>query len=426
MRSRSLSVRAFQIHTPKPRSIQALALGAALAAPLWFSAPAQAQFNDIPPGYWASDYIQALSELEIITGFPDGSFQAEQPVTRAQYAAMVRKAFPRVATVRSYQPFSDVNANFWAAPAIATAYSSGFMSGYPGNEFRANENIPRVQVLVSLANGLGYEPQGAIADRLSLFQDAAAIPSYASRSIAAASDNNLVVNYPIVNQLNPNRSATRGEVAAFIYQALSNQSQVTALSSPYVARLASLPPANTPITNAPVEIPAGTSLTVRYEAAEKIYVAPNEPNPVPVTLTTAQAIQTSAGGLLVPVGSEVVGVLESDDNGAQFIAQQLKLASGETYALAATSQVITTTEVIREGASAGRIVRDAAIGAGAAAVISGVTGDRKIEAIEVLGGVGAGAIFGVFNGRKQAELFVIDPEVDLTLTLIDEIALPIR
>lgn len=160
MRSRSLSVRAFQIHTPKPRSIQALALGAALAAPLWFSAPAQAQFNDIPPGYWASDYIQALSELEIITGFPDGSFQAEQPVTRAQYAAMVRKAFPRVATVRSYQPFSDVNANFWAAPAIATAYSSGFMSGYPGNEFRANENIPRVQVLVSLANGLGYEPQG--------------------------------------------------------------------------------------------------------------------------------------------------------------------------------------------------------------------------------------------------------------------------
>lgn len=215
-------------------------------------------------------------------------------------------------------------------------------------------------------------------------------------------------------------------MAAFIYQALSNQSQVTALSSPYVARLAGLPPANTPITNAPVEIPAGTSLTVRYEAAEKIYVAPNEPNPVPVTLTTAQAIQTSAGGLLVPVGSEVVGVLESDDNGAQFIAQQLKLASGETYALAATSQVITTTEVIREGASAGRIVRDAAIGAGAAAVISGVTGDRKIEAIEVLGGVGAGAIFGVFNGRKQAELFVIDPEVDLTLTLIDAIALPIR
>jgi len=386
----------------------------ALAASLLAAAPAQAQFTDVQSIDWAATYIEALSQRGIVSGFPDGSFRPNEPVTRAQYAAMVDKAFS-IAPSRSYQAFGDVRSNFWAAPAIESAYETGFLSGYPGREFRPGENIPRVQVLVSLANGLGYEPGNAIADSLGLYQDAGSIPNYATRSIAAATDNDLVVNYPNVNQLNPNRRATRAEVAAFIYQALSNQSQVAALPSPYVASLSNT--TSTAVANAPVVIPVGTSLAVRYDTAEKIYVAPNEPNPVPVTLTTAQVVQTQDSRVLVPLGSEVTGFVQSDDDGAQFFAEQLRLTSGEVYDLEANSQVVTTTEVIREGAGAGRIVRDAAIGAGAAAVISGVTGDRKIEAVEVLGGVGAGAIFGVFNGRRKSELFVIDPETDLTLTL---------
>lgn len=383
----------------------------ALTASLLSAPAAQAQFVDIQSNYWASDYIQALSDRGVISGFPDGSFRPNEPVTRAQYAAMVRNAFPLTPS-RNYQPFVDVSSNFWATPAIEAAYTTGFLSGYPNSEFRPGENIPRVQVLVSLANGLGYEPTNSITDSLGLFQDAGAIPNYATRSIAAAVDNRLVVNYPTVTQLNPNRRATRAEVAAFIYQALANQSEVAAIASPYVAGFASAP-----IANAPVAIPAGTSLAVRYDTAEKIYVAPNEPNPVPVTLTTAQAIQTQSGRILVPAGSEVLGVVRSDDNGAQFFAEQLKLASGEVYEFDAASTVVTNKEVVRKGAGAGRIVRDAAIGAGAAAVISGVTGDRKIEATEVLGGAGAGAIIGVFTGRSKNELFVIDPETDLTLTL---------
>ncbi len=398
-----------------PNSIPSLGLvaaaPAAIAASLLSAAPAQAQFIDVQSSDWAATYIEALSQRGIVSGFPDGSFRPNELVTRAQYAAMVDKAFS-IAPSRNYEPFGDVRSNFWAAPAIESAYTTGFLSGYPGSEFRPGENIPRVQVLVSLANGLGYEPSNAIADSLGLYQDAGSIPNYATRSIAAATDSELVVNYPNVSQLNPNRRATRAEVAAFIYQALTNQSQVSRLNSPYVARLASAP-----IANAPVAIPAGTSLAVRYETAEKIYVAPNEPNPVPVTLTTAQAIQTQNGRVLVPTGSEVMGFVQSDDDGAQFFAEQLKLASGEVYNLDASSQVVTSKEVIRRGAGAGRIVRDAAIGAGAAAVISGVTGDRKIEATEVLGGAGAGAIIGVFTGRSKSELFVIDPETDLTLTL---------
>ncbi|BAZ86508.1 S-layer domain-containing protein [Dolichospermum compactum NIES-806] len=54
---------------------------------------AQTSFTDVQSSYWASQFIQELSRRGIIAGFPDGSFRAEEAVTRAQFAAMLNKAF---------------------------------------------------------------------------------------------------------------------------------------------------------------------------------------------------------------------------------------------------------------------------------------------------------------------------------------------
>jgi hypothetical protein len=94
------------------------------------------------------------------------------------------------------------------------------MVGYPGGVFKPQEQIPRVQVLVSLANGLSLSSNNANA--LSVYKDASQIPNYASGPVAAATQRQLVVNYPTPSQLNPNRVATRADVAAFVYQALVN------------------------------------------------------------------------------------------------------------------------------------------------------------------------------------------------------------
>ncbi|PSB06065.1 S-layer protein, partial [filamentous cyanobacterium CCP2] len=56
-------------------------------------------------------------------------------------------------------------------------------------------------------------------------------------------------------------------------------------------------------------------------------------------------------------------------------------------------------------------------GAGAAAGVSAVTGDRAIATEEVLGGAGLGALAGLFLGRNRVTLIAIDPEADLELTL---------
>jgi hypothetical protein len=210
-------------------------------------------FPDIQ-GNWAQAFIEALAARGIIQGFPDGTFRPNAPVTRAQFAAMIRQAFEQPLE-RPATQFSDIPANFWALDAIQEAYRMGFMEGYPNNIFLPDQNIPRVQVLVALVSGLDLSaPAQTTAILNQTFQDAAQIPDWAQTSIAAATVNQMVVNYPNVAFLNPNQTATRADVAAFIYQALVSQNQLpqippTTVASRYIVGyepIAQEPPTPTP------------------------------------------------------------------------------------------------------------------------------------------------------------------------------------
>ena len=194
--------------------------------------PNQPQFSDIS-GHWAEPLIDTLSAQEMVGGFPDGTFRPDEPVSRAQFAALLRQAFA-FPSMRSAISFTDVPSDHWAAPAIRQAYTSGFISGYPDNRFNPEQPIARAQVLVSLASGLDYSPKSLVELSLSYYQDADQIPDYAQPSIAAATEQQLVVNYPVLTRLNPNRPATRAEVVAFMYQALYSQNRVPVIPSPYI------------------------------------------------------------------------------------------------------------------------------------------------------------------------------------------------
>lgn len=196
--------------------------------------PGGGAFTDVEAGYWAQGYIQALASQNIIAGFPDGTFKPDEPVTRAQFAAIIAKAFGSQAK-RSATNFKDVKSSFWAYKVIQTAYQGDFLSGYPDGSFKPNQQIPRVQALVSLASGLNLASSSS--SYVNYYSDASQIPGYATGSIAAATARQLVVNYPTLKQLQPNRPATRAEVAAFVYQALVNAGKAQAISSPYLVRL---------------------------------------------------------------------------------------------------------------------------------------------------------------------------------------------
>ncbi|MBD2098707.1 family 10 glycosylhydrolase [Trichocoleus sp. FACHB-591] len=196
------------------------------------------KFKDVQ-GHWAQNCIENLADQKIISGYPDGSFRPSAPVTRAEFAAMVVKGFP--GAVNATLPtapirFSDVATNYWAAQSIDKASGAGFMSGYPGRIFRPAQNIPRAQVLVALAGGLGYKAAQPVATTLSAsFNDAQAIPDYARNAIAAATEKQIVVNYPNAKALNPNQVATRADVAAAICQSRAGTNQLALIPAQYIA-----------------------------------------------------------------------------------------------------------------------------------------------------------------------------------------------
>lgn len=191
--------------------------------------------SDVSSDYWARPFIQALADNNVITGFPDGSFRPNQGVTRAEFAALIQKAFPNQNRVRQLSAggFKDVPAGYWAASAIQNAYETGFLAGYPGNVFRPSEQIPKVQAIVAITNGLGLTASttGASSDLNTYYTDASAIPNYAVSSVTIATQSNIVVNYPDVRQLNPQQPLTRAEAAALLYQALARQGRVQPIAS---------------------------------------------------------------------------------------------------------------------------------------------------------------------------------------------------
>ncbi|MEW5856384.1 MAG: S-layer homology domain-containing protein [Cyanobacteriota bacterium] len=202
----------------------------------------QTSFPDVPEGYWAKDFIAQLAELEIIEGFPDGRFRPDQPVTRAQFAAMLRKAF-EMNKVRNAIAFRDVSSDYWAYSAIQEAYEMGFLGTVSGNRFNPTQNLSRLDILVALAKGMNYSSASTTTNTLlQVYSDASSIPSNVRNFVAAATERGLVVNYPNVQSLKPNQVATRAEVSAFLYQALVSTGKAQNIASPYVAGEGAKPP----------------------------------------------------------------------------------------------------------------------------------------------------------------------------------------
>jgi hypothetical protein len=194
--------------------------------------PAKLAFNDVPKRHWAREFIAELSRRDIIKG-SSGQFRPNETVTNSEFAAMLSLAFPRP-NVREAVEFSDITPKEWAHSYLLEAYQRGFLEVRSDNRISPNRKVSRLNVLIALTRGLQYSPSQSSKNVLQVYRDAETIPAEFRASIAAATEKGLVVNYPNLKMLKPNRRATRAEVAALIYQAMASTGQVEKVESPYI------------------------------------------------------------------------------------------------------------------------------------------------------------------------------------------------
>jgi len=106
-------------------------------------------FQDLSPDHWAFKEIQFLAQEGIISGYPDGTFRPENPVTRAEFAKLVLLSFlhkeePRFPAVPT---FPDVPRRHWAFGYVEACAKLGWISGYPDGRFEPERTISKAEIV---------------------------------------------------------------------------------------------------------------------------------------------------------------------------------------------------------------------------------------------------------------------------------------
>jgi len=128
------------------------------------SCAGQITFNDLPTDAQVYPYVNYLVEKGIFKGFPDGTFRAGEGVTRAQTARVVTLVRGLAPVIGGTPTFSDVPATHWAYGDIEAASKAGYFKGYPDGTFNPEGVITRAEAITLLLNLSGGKLSGKAAN----------------------------------------------------------------------------------------------------------------------------------------------------------------------------------------------------------------------------------------------------------------------
>ena len=102
-------------------------------------------FGDVAQDAWYAPYVYFAWNYGVANGYPGGAFRPEGPVSRAELVKLLAAYFePEDA---DSAPFPDVPADYWAASYIAFGVAEGWLSGYPDGTFRPEEPVSRAEAV---------------------------------------------------------------------------------------------------------------------------------------------------------------------------------------------------------------------------------------------------------------------------------------
>ena len=175
-------------------------------------------FPDVRPDDPFASSIAVMKERKIIQGYPDGSFQPERTVNRAEFLKMMLDTigFSPIG-LEFYACFSDVF-NQWFAPYVCVAKRNQWVEGYSDGSFRPESTVNRAEAVVIAQRIL----QLSDGNERSAFTD---IPedSWFSSAVFALAQNDLL---PFTGRLfSPASGMQRAEVAGLLDRFLQNQEE---------------------------------------------------------------------------------------------------------------------------------------------------------------------------------------------------------
>ncbi len=114
-------------------------------------------FPDVSSDRWSVTEIEYMTDQGVIYGYPDGEFKPEQNLTRAEFAALIYR-FVGLTETDATNIFSDLNMDHWAYDEILALCDEGLVQGYEDGTFRAENDITRAEVMTVVNKILGRNP----------------------------------------------------------------------------------------------------------------------------------------------------------------------------------------------------------------------------------------------------------------------------
>ncbi|MBN2794422.1 MAG: S-layer homology domain-containing protein [Clostridia bacterium] len=143
-------------------------------------------YSDVSDAHWAFGVIQAISRHGLFSGYEDGTFKPDEPITRAEIMAVFSNYWTTAGIViddSSNHYIKDVSTSHWALKFINKAFNANLVSGYADNSFKPEQNASRAEMVVMINKLLG---RADLVKDKSSFKDISVI-HWARHAIEAAS-----------------------------------------------------------------------------------------------------------------------------------------------------------------------------------------------------------------------------------------------
>lgn len=173
-------------------------------------------FRDVTSAHWAFASVERAAELGLVTGYSDGTFRPDTPVTRAQFVLMLWRMCGKPAAAKAVS-FADASAD-WYQDALSWAIEKGYVNGLSDTRFGPDAPITRQQAMAILFRLNG----GQSGTELTLtgiyeqtFADSTTIASWAKDATWWAVYHELVSGVG-GSRIAPEANASRAQIAAIL------------------------------------------------------------------------------------------------------------------------------------------------------------------------------------------------------------------
>ncbi|MBO9599126.1 MAG: S-layer homology domain-containing protein, partial [Cohnella sp.] len=165
-------------------------------------------------GHWAEASLNDWIRKGLVKGDHDGSVRPDEPITRAEFMALVNRAlyFSKKADVT----FKDLKASDWEYADVQIAVHAGYIQGYENRTIRSDDKVNRQEAALMISRLQKLEGNEEAAARLA---DAASFPSWSKDAIGAVVENGIMEGYED-HRFRPEQPMTRAEAIVTLDRAI--------------------------------------------------------------------------------------------------------------------------------------------------------------------------------------------------------------